>query len=129
MIASITVQVELMMYGFTGLTVSAAKNGIIASWTAIADGGDILSNDSIEISEKNFEHLALQLDSIELPSLEDDEMSRAWNILFFDENDNETKSIERGYWPVDDLNKIVAIIEEFLNNDVATEWIHNIIEA
>lgn len=129
MITSVTVQVELMMYGFTGLTVSAAKNGVKASWIAIADGGGILSNDSMEISEKSFEHLVFKLDSIELPSSEDNEMSRAWNILFFDENDNEIKSIERGYWPVDDLNIIIAIIDEFLNNDAATEWIHNIIEA
>lgn len=62
-------------------------------------------------------------------TLEDDEMSRAWDIRFLDENDNEIKSIERGYWPIDKLEKIVSIIDEFLNNDVATEWLHNIIEA
>lgn len=74
----------------------------------------------------NYQHEA---DSIELPTLEDDEMSRAWDIRFLDENDNEIKSIERGYWPIDKLEKIVSIIDEFLNNDVATEWLHNIIEA
>lgn len=109
--------------------IGATKNGVKASWIAVADGGDILDNDSMEMDEKAFEHLAFQLDSIELPTLEDDEMSRAWDIRFLDENDNEIKSIERGYWPIDKLEKIVSIIDEFLNNDVATEWLHNIIEA
>ena len=129
MITSITVQVELMMYGFVAFDIGATKNGVKASWIAVADGGDILDNDSMEMDEKAFEHLAFQLDSIELPTLEDDEMSRAWDIRFLDENDNEIKSIERGYWPIDKLEKIVSSIDEFLNTDVATEWLHNIIEA
>ena len=129
MITSITVQVELLMYGFVGLNISKAKNGVKASWIAVADGGDLLANDSIEISEKRFEQFALQMNGVELPTVEDYNMGKSWDIHFFDENDNEIKSIERGYWPIDELDGIMSIIDEFLDNDVATKWLHNIIEA
>ena len=129
MVTSITVQVELMMYGFAGLNICTAKDGVIVSWIAVADGGEMLANDSIKIAGKDFENLHSLLDGIELPALEGNEMSRAWDIQFFDEKDNEVKSIDRGYWPVELLNRIMEIIDSFLENDMATEWIHNIIEA
>lgn len=113
MITSITVQVELMMYGFVAFDIGATKNGVKASWIAVADGGDILDNDSMEMDEKAFEHLAFQLDSIELPTLEDDEMSRAWDIRFLDENDNEIKSIERAIGPLISSKKSCPLLMNF----------------
>ena len=52
MITSITVQVELMMYGFVAFDIGATKNGVKASWIAVADGGNILDNDSMEYGRK-----------------------------------------------------------------------------
>ena len=129
MITSITVQVELMMYGYVRLNISEAEKGVKASWIAVTDGGNVLANDSIEITGKNFEHLPLQINSVELPTIEDDEMRRAWDIHLFDENNNEIKSIERRFWPIDKLEDIATIIDEFLENDVASEWLHDIIDA
>lgn len=129
MITSINIQVELMMYGYAGVELQALEAGTSASWIAIADGGDMLANETLVIAGKKFDDLIARLNVIELPIKENDEMSRSWSVSFFDEKTNEVKSIERGYWPIEVLETIVQTIDEFMGNGTVTEWIHNIVEA
>ena len=55
-------------------------------------------------------------------------MTIEWSISFNDEKNNQ-KGIEKGYWSISALDKIVEMIETFFDDITITEWLRKIIEV
>ena len=129
LITSVSINMELIMYGYVGFSIYQNGNDIEASWIAIADGGDVISNESKKLVGKHFRELVEKLISVKLPAHEDSEMSRSWSISFADKKNNQINGTESGFWDIEALNQIVDLIDCFTGDSDITEWLHNIIDA
>lgn len=128
-IFSITISVELIMYGYVGFSICQNDNGVNASWIAIADGGAVIADEAIEIGCLNFTELVKKLLKINLPECEDLTSSRSWSVVYCDKDNNKVKGTESGHWDLNVLVQIVDQIDDLSGDTGITEWLHEIIEA
>lgn len=128
-IIAIVIRVELIMYGYVTLNIEKAEEGIIVSWTAIADGGCVISDESQELKDLDFRVLVEKLFEVELPWHEKLNQTRNWSIYYLGRNGNSIKGLDYGFWDIDILEQITEIIDSYVNDVHITEDLHDIIDV
>lgn len=116
-ITSIILSAELMMYGYLSVRVSQEDDKVIASWYAMADGGQVIADGQKEYRDLDFSQFKDSICRLAFPAEEDEALSVVWGVQFGDANDELLYELSSGLWNPDLLEQIINEIESFLKDN------------
>ena len=118
----ITIVAEMMMYGFTSLTLEQEGSDVNAYYGSMADGGIVVDDKDKKIEDKDISTLAEIICKMPIP----DELltdSICWGVCIAGEDEDMIFEIESDCWPPEILAEIVDAVNKFTGDSAVTESI------
>lgn len=127
-ITTIILSAELVMYGYLSVRVSQENNKVIASWYAMADGGQVIADGQKEYSDLNFPQFRDSICKLDFPAEEDEKLAIVWGVQLGDANDELLYELGSGLWNSDLLEQIVNEFESFLKDKDPLAQFRNLLQ-
>lgn len=127
-VSSVVISIQLPMYGYAMTKLEKESERIKASWIAIADGGSLI-DEGERIIQKPFIPLATEISKADISTQEDDSSGRDWSWIIYNASGDAMQGQNAGYWPLNYLENVLRIIEQYTNDSSITEWIRDILES
>ena len=101
---------------------------IKASWIAIADGGSVIDQGE-RVIQKPFNMPVELISKADVSIQEDVSLRRDWSWIIYNASGDIILGQSAGYWPLNDLENVLRIIDQYTNDSSITEWIRDVMEA
>ena len=129
-IFGICIHLELIMYGDVFLDIkNLLDEGTKISWLSLCDGGDIADEGEKIYPPACFAEIADNLYSSDFPETEDNEMYVSWEILCFDQNNEQIDGTTFGTWNRELLCRIIQDIQDIIKDDVPLACLIDTLDA
>jgi hypothetical protein len=118
----ITIVAEMMMYGFTSLTLEQEGSSVNAYYGSMADGGIVVDDEEKKFEGKDLDALAEIICEM---TFNDDIMTDAvcWGVSIAGEDEDTIYEVETDCWPPEILAEIVDAVNKFTGDSAVTESI------
>ena len=126
--SSVVISIQLPMYGYASMQLEKKSERIKASWIAIADGGSVIDQGE-RIIQKPFNMLAELISKADVSIQEDGSLGRDWSWIIYNASGDVIRGQSAGCWPLNYLENVLQIIEQYINDSSITEWIRDVMEA
>lgn len=126
--SSVVISIQLPMYGYAAMQLEKEFERIKASWIAIADGGSVIDQGE-RVIQKPFNMLVELISKADVSIQEDVSLRRDWSWIIYNASGDIIRGQSAGYWPLNYLENVLRIIEQYTNDSSITEWVRDVMEA